>query len=802
MATTVERPPSQPAVLRLGVQGMTCASCVRRVEKALTSVPGVARAAVNLATEEAMVTFSPAPDGDAASAVEALQSAVGRAGYRLLVPGADEDDLTTTDRLEAERQSEVRDLRLRAAFALVVAAVAMVTMESGRLPGFEPLPMGTLHPALFLLTTPVQFWAGWRFHVATWKSLRHGTTDMNTLISMGTFAAYLLSTIETFLPQVFGGIAGLSHAVYFDAAAAIIGLVLVGRLLEARAKGQTSQAVRALIALRPRTARIIEDGTEFEIPIAAVQPGDIVLVRPAEQIAVDGEVIDGASAVDESMLTGESLPVEKQPGASVFGGAMNITGLLRVRATAVGADSALARITRLVEDAQTSKAPIQQLADTVASVFVPAVLVVALLTLLGWWLFGPEPALTLGLLNAITVLVIACPCALGLATPTAIMVGTGLGARHGVLIRDAVALERAQHINVVMLDKTGTITEGHPEVVSVTLLPDVPFEADDLVRLVASAERGSEHPVAAAIVREAERRNLDLVWPETFRAVVGAGITATIDGHGILVGNAGLLGVAAPPLERLAAGVASRGATPLFVAIDRVAVGVIAVADRIRPTSAPAVARLRRAGVEVIMLTGDQDAVARAVGGQVGITRVVSGVLPEAKTALVQQEQAQGRVVAMVGDGINDAPALAAADIGIAIGTGTDVAVETAPVTLMRPNLDGVATAMTISRVTMRTMYQNLAWAFGYNVLLIPFAAGLGYLIFTVWLGDISAFEAVDAAHATHDADHIVPTVPSWLRPIFGTRGFLNPIVAAGAMALSSVSVMANSLRLRSAKLA
>jgi Cu+-exporting ATPase len=795
-ATTTER----SSVLRLGVQGMTCASCVRRVERALSAVPGVERAAVNLATEEATVSLA----DPAEASVEAMQAAVDRAGYRLLVPGEDEDQGTVTDRLEAERRADERALRIRMVFSLAVAGFVMVAMFWRSVPGLEAVPARVVHPLLFVLTTPVQFWAGWRFHTASWKIARHGSSDMNTLISLGTFAAYGISVVETFAPQVFGSVAGLEHAVYYDASAAIIGLVLLGRWLEARAKGRTSQSIRALIALRPKLARVLEDGNEYEIPISAVQAGDLVVVRPGEQLPVDGEVAEGASAVDESMLTGESLPVEKHVGDAVYGGTLNTTGMLRLRATAVGADSALARIIRLVEDAQGSKAPIQRLADSIAAVFVPVVIVIALATFAAWWLWGPEPALTLGLLNAITVLVIACPCAMGLATPTAIMVGTGLGARHGVLIRDAEALERARRIDTVVLDKTGTITEGRPEVTAVTLAPGAGVDEDILLRLVASAERGSEHPLAAAVLREAERRGLEVAWPDTFRSLTGQGIEATVESRRVLIGNAELLregGIETDALAASADEAAANGATPLLVALDGVAVGVIAVADRMRASSPDAVARLRRMGVDVVMLTGDQQATAEAIAAQAGISRVVANVRPEGKTEVVHQLQSSGRVLAMVGDGVNDAPALAAADVGIAIGTGTDVAMETAPVTLMRPDLGGVATAIALSRKTMRTMYQNLGWAFGYNVLLIPVAAGAGYVLFSMLLGDASAFAPVDAAHVGHGEEHVAATVPSWLRPIFGTRGFLNPIVAAGAMAMSSVSVMANSLRLRGARL-
>ncbi len=780
-AAASESPASRAVgeALRLDVRGMTCASCVRRVERALTGVAGVTQASVNLATEQATVTL----DAATAPPLEALRAAVDRAGYTLELPGAGGDE-QPQDRLERERLHEYRALRVRTLVALVSGVFLALAMFWREVPALADIPMRLMHPLFFAVATVVQFWAGARIYAGAAKVARHGASDMNTLIAVGTAAAYGYSVVATFWPGLFHSVHGLEMAVYYDTGVLIIALVLLGRMLEARAKGQTSQAVRALIALRPQRARVLEHGEEFEIPVAAVQPGDTVIVRPSEQLPVDGEVIDGASAVDESMLTGESLPVAKGPGDAVFGATLNSTGLLRVRATAVGADSALARIIRLVEDAQGSKAPIQRLADEIAAVFVPVVLVIALATFAGWWWLGPEPALTYALLNAVTVLIIACPCALGLATPTAIMVGMGLGARHGVLIRNAEALERARRIDTVVFDKTGTVTEGKPAVVGVEVVAGGPAAADELLRLVASAERGSEHPLAAAVVHEAERRALALEWPERFRAVVGQGIDATIGGRQVLAGNAALLAGAGVPSDGLVAlgdAAAARGETPLLVAVDGAAAGLIAVADRMRESAPGAVARLRALGVDVVMLTGDQQATAEAVAARAGITRVVAGVQPAGKTAVVRELQAAGRTVAMVGDGINDAPALAAADVGIAIGTGTDVALEAAPVTLMRPDLAGVATAIALSRATMRTMHQNLVWAFGYNVLLIPVAAGLGYVLFQ---------QVLDGA-----------AVPALLRPVFGELGFLNPIVAAAAMAVSSVSVMANALRLRGARL-
>ena len=789
MTTSALTSNATSTVLRLGVQGMTCASCVRRVERALGGVAGVERASVNLATEEALVTLDPSVSADT------LAAAVDHAGYRLIVPGADQSEDDARDHLEHERRRDERDLRARMLFALSAAAFLMVAMWWQQVPALAAIPESVMHPLFFLVATPVQFWAGWRFISPAWRAARHGTSDMNTLVVLGTLAAYGISTVDTFMPTLFASIGG--HAMYFDAAATIIALVLLGRWLEARAKGQTAQSVRALIALRPQHARVLEDGEEFEIPIAAVQPGDLVIVRPGEQLPVDGTVEDGASTVDESMLTGESLPVEKHGGDHLFGGTLNTTGLLRMRATAVGADSALAHIIRMVEDAQASKAPIQRLADSIAAVFVPIVLVIAALVFAGWWAFGPQPSLLIAVLNAITVLVIACPCALGLATPTAIMVGTGLGAQHGVLIRDAEALERARRIDTVVLDKTGTITEGRPEVTSITLLPSTTLESHELLRLVASAERGSEHPLAAAIVREAERRAIELAWPSLFTAVVGQGIDATVAGHRVLVGTAGLLATAAidaSSLDAIARAASEDGASALMVAVDDQPAGVIAVADRMRATSPEAIARLEAMGVQVVMLTGDQQSAAEAIAALAGIRRVIANVRPEGKTDVVRSLQREGHVVAMVGDGVNDAPALAAADVGIAMGGGTDVAIETAPVTLMRADLRSVATAIALSRATMRVMHQNLVWAFGYNVLLIPIAAGAGFLLFSIIL------DTVQPAHQMAGMMMPPPTVPLWLRPVFGEIGFLNPIIAAAAMALSSVSVIANSLRLRNAR--
>ena len=763
--------------LRLPVRGMTCASCVRRVERALGGVPGVETASVNLATEEAMVATSGTP-------LAALREAVTKAGYDVWLPGEGADEDEARDSLDAERRAEYRELRTRTIFAGVIAALLIGAMGYTRLPGLDAVPDRVWHPLFFVLATPVQYWAGWRFHASAWRTARHGAADMHTLIAIGTSAAYWYSVLATFAPNLFAPEAGLRANVFFDTAAAIVALVLLGRLLEARAKATSSEAVRRLIELRPTLARVLEDGEEYEIPIAAVQPGDIVVVRPGERLPVDGEVVDGASAVDESMLTGESMPVAKRPGDSVYGATLNSTGALQLRATAVGADSALARITKLVEFAQASKAPIQAMVDRVAAVFVPAVLVVAALTFAGWWALGPEPALTFALINAVTVLIIACPCALGLATPTAIAVGIGRGAEAGVLIRDARALEQAHEVDAVALDKTGTLTEGRPDVTSVEVLVAALAGEDELVRLLASAERGSEHPIASALTREAERRDLDLAWPDTFRAEPGMGVVATIEGRSVVAGTTSLLeaeGVDLASLADAAAAAAAHGETPLLVALDGRPAGLVTVADRLRPTTPAAVERLRAFGIEPVMLTGDRRETAEAIAREAGIGRVIAEVLPDGKADAVSALQDEGRRVAMAGDGINDAPALVQADVGIAIGGGSDVALEAAPVTLMRADLGGIAAAIALSRATMRTMRQNLLWAFGYNTLLIPVAAGLGYVALAL------LFEGA--------------STPTALRPIFGEHGFLNPIVAAAAMALSSVSVMANSLRLRRARL-
>ncbi|MEE9520509.1 MAG: heavy metal translocating P-type ATPase [Dehalococcoidales bacterium] len=735
------------------VGGMTCASCVARVEQALSSVSGVISASVNLSSEKATVEYI---EG---TRIADLKRAVKDAGYELGSEAEAVEDITVAT------QREIRATRNR--FILAVTLGFMILAL-----GFGASFAGKLY-LLWALATPVQFWAGRQFYRGAWGALRHRTADMNTLIAVGTSAAYFYSVVAVLFPGLFVA-PGLEPHVYFDTAAIIIGLILLGRFLEARAKGGTSEAIKKLIGMQPKTARVIRDGSEVEIPVDDVEVGDLILIRPGERVPVDGIIRRGYSSIDESMITGESIPVEKKEGDEVIGATINKTGSFQFEATKVGKNTTLAQIIRLVEEAQGSKAPIQRLADVIASYFVPIVIGIATATFIIWYLVGPAPALTFALLNFVAVLIIACPCALGLATPTAIMVGTGKGAEHGILIRSAESLERSHKIRSVLLDKTGTLTRGEPRVTDI--ITTASSSREEVLRLAASAERGSEHPLGEAIVRAASEEKLELSPVSDFSAVPGHGIEALVKGKKVLLGNLKLIkdrGLHLNGLEKEAHRLWEKGKTVMFLGIDNQLMGIIAVADTLKPGAKEAVEALHKMGAEVVMLTGDNQRTAEAIAQEVGIDRVFAEVLPEHKAQEVKKLQEGGRIVAMVGDGINDAPALAQADVGIAIGTGTDVAMEAADITLIGGDLGGIVTAISLSKRTMRTIKQNLFWAFAYNSALIPVAAGALYFVF----GQAG--------------------VPLGLRFILGEYGFLNPMLAAAAMAASSVTVVSNSLRLR-----
>ena len=747
---------------QLSVSGLADAAIARDIETRLTAIDGVLEAVANPASEQVTVRFV-----NGVVSAEMASAEVTAAGFEVVEVEASESLEAEAERLS--RVAEVRRLRTKVLVSVSAAAVIMTLMF---VPAIErAIGMVWLNVIALTLATPVQFWAGRQFYVGAWGALKHGTSNMNTLIALGTSVAFGYSAFVT----AFGELLSEAPGTYFDTSATIIALILFGRLLEARAKGQASDAIRALMGLQPRTARVVRDGAEVDIPISQVIAGDTVIVRPGERIPVDGEVVSGASAMDESMLTGESIPVEKSVGSPVYGATINLSGSVTFFATKVGKETALAQIIKLVQEAQGSKAPIQRLADTVAAYFVPAVLMVALVTFVVWMLIGPSPAYQFAMLNVIAVLIIACPCALGLATPTAIMVGTGRGAEQGVLIRGASALEQAHKIDVVVLDKTGTLTRGKPVLTDV--LPHNGIAEDELLRLAASVERLSEHPVAAAIVDGARERGQDAPEAEDFQSAPGMGVRAKVDGEWITIGSMHLAqtagiqvsGVVESAVRLLSTG----GKTPMVVLRGNETIGVLGVADTVRDESAEAVARLRALGVEVAMLTGDTQATAQAIAADLGITTVIAEVLPSQKADEIKRLQAEGKRVAMVGDGVNDAPALVQADVGIAIGTGTDVALEAANVALMRADVRGVATAIELSKATIRTIRQNLTWAFGYNVLLIPIAAGVLYTVFE---------------------GGGVPQAAQWA---LGESGFLNPMLAAVAMALSSVSVVTNSLRLR-----
>ena len=757
----------------LNISGMTCAACVFHVENALKGVSGVVEATVNLATEKATVEYTAGTVDN-----EGFRQAITKAGYQ--VTGTGDGPMDAKE--ELERLSKVKEIQaLRRRFLLSAAGGILLLLGAfGPFPWVPPLMKLGFYPfLLWAVATPVQFWAGWSFYTSGFGALRHGTANMHTLIAIGTTTAYLFSAAVVLLGALapeFLAQQGIGREVYFDTASIIIALILLGRYLEARARGSTSEAIRRLIGLRPNTARVIRDGQEIDVPVETVEVDDFILVRPGEKIPVDGEVTEGISTVDESMLTGESMPVDKDPGKQVFGATINKFGTFKLRATKVGKDTVLAQIIQLVEDAQGSKAPIQRLADQVAAYFVPAVIVIALAAFLFWMLLGPAPALTFAVLVFVAILIIACPCALGLATPTAIIVGTGRGAEQGVLIRSAQALEITHRVNVVVLDKTGTLTTGKPVVTD--LLPSGVSEVD-LLRLAASLERGSEHPLGEAIVQEARSRNLELETTRGFEALPGRGVQAQLNGYVLRMGNIALMeanGIALDGLVEKAQAMAAQGKTTMYLSAGDKAVGVIAVADTPKENSRESVAQLRAMGLEVVMLTGDNAQTAQAIAKQLGVYNVEAEVLPADKVEVVRRLQSQGKVVAMVGDGINDAPALVQADVGMSMGAGTDVAMESADITLMRSDVASVIGAINLSRATIRTIKQNLFWAFVYNILLIPVAAGVLYPVFGAMGG-----------------------VPDGLGFFFGEQGFLNPVLAALAMAFSSVTVVTNSLRLRRA---
>lgn len=728
----------------VGIEGMTCASCVARVEKALLSIDGVTNASVNLATENAVIGYRPGRVQK-----ETIRSVIESAGYSVT---------DTQDKAErkAQREKDYTALKLKLMVS-VLLTVPITFLDMGlmwdQFPLIHSLSHQTWNYIFFVLATPVLFWSGSRFFSGFWAVTKHFTADMNSLVAIGTSAAYFYSATATFFPSVFAA-AGETPHVYYDTAAVIITLILFGRLLEARAKGRTSEAIQKLMGLQPKTARVIRNGNEQNIPISHLRVGDLIIVKPGEKIPVDGRVEKGYSSVDESMITGESIPVEKSSGGTVIGGTMNKSGSFTYTARKIGKDTVLSQIIKLVQDAQASKAPVQKLVDKVASVFVPIVIAIAVISFFGWYFTGPGDArLTVALLNFVAVLIIACPCALGLATPTAIMVGTGKGAEMGILIKNSTALEKAKAVQTVIFDKTGTITIGKP-VVTDFLTYSKNYTEEEILQLTASLENKSEHPLAGAVVQYAIEKNGELTEPEQFDSQAGLGVTGTVDKKRIVIGNKSFLtsrSVDTAAVESTVSKLESEGKTVVYSAIDGYVAAVIGIADVIKENSGDAVRQLQQMGIEVIMITGDTETTARAIARRVGIDDFQAGVMPDKKASIVRDYQDKGKTIAMVGDGINDAPALAQADIGIAIDSGADIAMEASDITLMKGDLQGVVNAIAISRRTFKTIKQNLFWAFVYNTTGIPLAA----------------------------------------------FGLLNPMFAAFAMAMSSVSVVSNSLRLK-----
>lgn len=741
------------------LRGMSCAACASNIESAIQSVPGVESCNVNFGAEQAAVTYDP---GQANLAQ--IQSAVDEAGYA--AQPMNDNPLAAEDDSERRAQAaENRQLTRKAVFSLIVGSILMI----GSLPMMTGLPIpfipAWLHsPWLqLILTTPVLFWGGNSFYINAWKAIKRHTASMDTLVAVGTGTAFLYSLFPTFYPQWFID-QGLNPDVYFEAATMIVALILLGRLLENRAKGQTSEAIRKLMGLQAKTARVIRNGQEFDVPIAKVMLGDVVLVRPGEKIPVDGEIIDGSSTLDESMVTGESVPVQKKAGDEVIGATLNKTGSFKFRATRVGKYTFLAQIVKLVQQAQGSKAPIQKLADQVTAWFVPVVIAIAILTFIVW--YNVMGNLTMALITTVGVLIIACPCALGLATPTSIMVGTGKGAENGILIKGADSLELAHKIQTIVLDKTGTITRGQPTVTDyLTVKGTANGNEQHLLKLAGTLERNSEHPLAEAVVQYAKAQQVTLTDAQGFEAVAGSGVQGNVVGQRVQIGTHRWmqdLGIATVPLQTQWEKLESQGRTVVGLAVDGQIEAILGIADAVKPSSVEAIRTLQRMGLEVVMLTGDNRRTAEAIAQEVGITRIFAEVRPDQKSAQIEALQREGKIVAMVGDGINDAPALAQADVGMAIGTGTDVAIAASDITLISGDLHGIVTAIQLSRATMANIRQNLFFAFIYNTAGIPIAAGILYPIF------------------------------GWL---------LSPIIAGAAMAFSSVSVVTNALRLRNFKL-
>ncbi len=729
------------------IKGMHCASCVLTIEKSLKMTSGVSSANVNLATEKATVTFDPTKVTD-----DGLISAVSNAGYKALIG----EEIQSEDLERAEKTKEQNDLKIRTIISLVLGALILW--------GGFPALMNTAPMILrnfwvqLILATPVQFWAGWVFYRATIPALKHRTANMDTLVAIGTSVAFFYSTVVTVSPNIVSGI-GIEPAPYFDVSTIIIGLILLGRYFEARAKAGTSEAIKKLVGLQAKTARVVRENKEVDIPINDVLIGDPIRVRPGEKIPVDGIITEGDSSIDESMITGESMPVDKNIGDTVVGATLNKSGSFIFRATKVGQETMLAQIIKLVQEAQGSKAPIQRLVDLISSYFVPAVIMLAIGTFVVWYDLGTESALLFAILNTVAVLIIACPCAMGLATPTAIMVGTGKGAENGILIKDAESLEIAHKVSTIIFDKTGTLTNGKPEVTDI--IPVAELSENEILTLAASIEKGSEHSLAESIITKAEKMGISTIPVQNFRAISGRGVEGLIDDRKIVLGNKRLiteLNISINAYESEINKLEEGGKTVMMLSVNNKLIGLIAVADTVKDSAKNGIEALIRLGIEPIMLTGDNERTARAIAKQIGITRILAEVLPDQKEAEVKKIQAEGKIVAMVGDGINDAPALAQANVGIAMGTGTDVAIEAADITLINKDLRSVAATIRLSKMTMKTIRLNLLWAFGYNIILIPVAMGALYPMF-----------------------HIL----------------LSPIFASAAMAISSVSVVANSLLLK-----